>query len=79
MFLKFSRFKFILRQRRQELGSLQSLKYFRVNNNQNTHHTQVFRRSLFPIIGGGQSWKWLLAVSLVYAGYDSQSKSFCRL
>lgn len=65
--------KFVLRPRKQRL-SVQCVKCLCIDNSLNAHHTQIFGRNYFPITTGIQSWKWFLAIALVYAGYDSQSE-----
>lgn len=65
--------KFILRQKNQRL-SVQCIKCLCIDSSRNDHRTHVFGNNVFPVTTGIQSWKWLLAISLVYAGYDSQSE-----
>jgi len=42
---------------------------------QNSHRTRVLDKSVFPVTSGVPSWKWLLAIPLVYAAYDRQGES----
>lgn len=41
---------------------------------QSANRLQVFGKKLFPVYSSLPSWKWLLAIPLVYAGYDNQSE-----
>lgn len=66
--------KLILRQKSCQHNNFPFVKYLRLDNSHNPHQTQAFGKNIFPIPSQIQSWKWLLAISLVYAGYDRQSE-----
>lgn len=66
--------KLLLRQKGCQYNNFPFVKYLRLDNDHNVHQTQVFGKNVFPVTSKIQSWKWLLAISLVYAGYDNLSK-----
>lgn len=66
--------KLILRQKGCQYNTVPFVKYLCLDNGLNAHQTQAFGKNVFPVTSKIQSWKWLLAISLVYAGYDRQSE-----
>lgn len=66
--------KLILRQKGCQYNNFPLVKYLRVENGYNAYRTQALWKNVFPVTSKIQSWKWLLAISLVYAGYDTQSE-----
>lgn len=63
-----------LRQRNRQFIS-QCIKCLPIANGQNVYNTQVLCKSLFSFRNKIQPWKLMLAISLVYAGYDRESES----
>jgi len=75
--LKYLRVKYLVQRKICRQLSIQSVKYENYPNvcSSNVHvigdcllHNNNTTTSIFP------SWKWLLAISLLYAGYDSESE-----
>ncbi|VVC44807.1 ATPase, AAA-type, core,ClpA/B family,Clp ATPase, C-terminal,P-loop containing nucleoside triphosphate [Cinara cedri] len=58
--------KLFVGQRRQLC--VQCLKFKKMKSGQQTHHSKLFANILYPVTTGSHSWKWLLAISLLYAG-----------
>lgn len=67
--------KFASRQKNRQLN-LQSVTFLRNDNccSQIVDPTQLFRNNFSTLTTGINSWKWLLAISLVYASYDGISE-----